>query len=92
MSSLPLLAVNNAEIPPELFAVERCNSRGSSVVMIGIALLYGTKRDLRGAADVRINGNVPGMKQSFWNVESVPIPVAPCAELTREDIGVWSQS
>jgi hypothetical protein len=37
--------------------------------------------DLRG--DFWIDGDVPGIEQPFWDVASVPVPLAPAAELIR---------
>jgi hypothetical protein len=45
-------------------------------------MLYG-ERVLRGAAEVWINGDVPHIKQPFWNVKPVPVSLAPVAELIR---------
>jgi len=47
--------------------------------------------DLRGA-EVWIDGDVPGIKEPFWDVASVPVPPAPGAELIREYIIFWGQS
>src|SRR6202022_3218833 len=46
---------------------------------------------LGGAAEVWIHGDVPRVKQPFWDVESVSVSLAPVAERLREDIGLWRQ-
>jgi len=47
------------------------------------AMLYGGESVLRGAAEVWINGDVPHIKQPFWDVEPVPVPLAPTAQFIR---------
>jgi hypothetical protein len=43
---------------------------------------------LRGAAEVCVNAELPLIKQPFWDVESVPVSLAPAAQLSRDDIMV----
>ena len=47
--------------------------------------------ELRGAAEIWVDADVPRIKQPFWYVEPVPVSLAPAAELLREDIGLWRQ-
>src|SRR5437667_3647266 len=44
---------------------------------------YSTAGNLRGAAEVWINEDVPHIKQPFWDVEPVPVPLAPTAQFIR---------
>jgi hypothetical protein len=44
---------------------------------------------LGSAAEVRVYADFPLIQQPFWDVESVPVSLAPDAELIREDIGLW---
>jgi hypothetical protein len=46
---------------------------------------------LCGAAEIWVDADVPRIEQPFWDVEAVPVSLAPAAELIREDIGLWSQ-
>jgi hypothetical protein len=48
-------------------------------------------KDLRGAGEVCVYADLPRIKQPFWDVESVPVSLAPVAEPIREDIGLWRQ-
>jgi hypothetical protein len=41
------------------------------------------RRCLRGTAEVRINWDVPDIKEPFWDVESVPILQAPYVKFVR---------
>jgi hypothetical protein len=52
---------------------------------------YGWEQGLRGAAEVCIYGDFPGIKQPFWDVASVSVLLTPVVELRREDIGIWRQ-
>ncbi len=46
---------------------------------------------LGSAAEVRVYADFPLIQQPFWDVESVPVSLAPAAEPIREDIGLWRQ-
>ncbi len=46
----------------------------------------------RGAAEVCIYGDVPRIKQPFWDIGPVPVSLAPGSQLTGVDIGFWRQS
>ena len=59
--------------------------------VLGMELLYPQEQGLCCAAEVWIYGDVPRIQQPFWDVESVPVSLAPDAEPIREDIGLWRQ-
>jgi catechol 2,3-dioxygenase-like lactoylglutathione lyase family enzyme len=58
---------------------------------LGMEIVYAEEQGLRGAAEIWVDADVPRIKQPFWDVESVPVSLAPVAEPIREDIGLWRQ-
>jgi hypothetical protein len=50
--------------------------------VLDVEMPYCGESVLRGA-DVWIDANVPGIKQPFWDVASIPVPLAPAAKLIR---------
>jgi len=43
------------------------------------------------AVEVCVYEDPPLIKQPFWDVEAVPVSLAPVAELSRGGIGLWHQ-